>query len=112
MIKISQRLMISFTKNESEPDWRGYVYAVVLFLTAVVQSLFLHQYFHRCFIIGMRMRTAIIAAVYNKVGIIRGGREGGRSKGGGERERSFPVHKMCSYEGCISIISLIALFLD
>ena len=61
------RLMINFTKNESDPDWHGYVYAVLLFLTAVVQSLFLHQYFHRCFTIGMRIRTAIIAAVYNKV---------------------------------------------
>ena len=77
--------MIGFTKDESEPDWRGYVYAVILFLTAVVQSLFLHQYFHRCFTIGMRMRTAIIAAVYNKVVILREGerererwREGGR----------------------------------
>ena len=59
--------MINFTKNESDPDWHGYVYAVLLFLTAVVQSLFLHQYFHRCFTIGMRIRTAIIAAVYNKV---------------------------------------------
>ena len=61
------RLMINFTKNESDPEWRGYIYAVLLFLTAVVQSLFLHQYFHRCFTIGMRIRTAIIAAVYNKV---------------------------------------------
>ena len=59
--------MINFTKNESDPDWHGYVYAVLLFLTAVIQSLFLHQYFHRCFTIGMRIRTAIIAAVYNKV---------------------------------------------
>ena len=71
--------MIGFTKDESEPEWRGYVYAVILFLTAVVQSLFLHQYFHRCFTIGMRMRTAIIAAVYNKVVILRSERErGGR----------------------------------
>ena len=59
--------MINFTKDGSEPGWRGYLYAVLLFLTAVVQSLFLHQYFHRCYTIGMRIRTVIIAAVYNKV---------------------------------------------
>ena len=81
--------MIGFTKDESEPDWRGYVYAVILFLTAVVQSLFLHQYFHRCFTIGMRMRTAIIAAVYNKVVILRSERERGREREG-ERETQCP----------------------
>ena len=64
---LSFRLMINFTKDPSEPDWRGYLYAVLLFITAAIQSLFLHQYFHRCYTIGMRMRTALIAAIYNKV---------------------------------------------
>ena len=59
--------MIGFTKDTSEPDWNGYFYAVLLFVAAVIQSLFLHQYFHRCFRVGMRIRTAIIAAVYKKV---------------------------------------------
>ena len=36
-------------------------------MTAIIQSLFLHQYFHRCFTLGMRMRSAIVAAVYKKV---------------------------------------------
>ena len=59
--------MIRFTEDESEPSWKGYFYAVLLFVAAVVQSLLLHQYFHRCFTVGMRMRTAIVAAVYQKV---------------------------------------------
>ena len=59
--------MIQFAKDETQPDWHGYFYTVLFFLTALVQSLFLHQYFHRAFIIGMRIRTAVIAAVYNKV---------------------------------------------
>ena len=66
------RLMIQFTQNETQPDWHGYFYTVLFFLTALVQSLFLHQYFHRAFIIGMRIRTAVIAAVYNKVYNISG----------------------------------------
>ena len=61
------RLMIRFTEDPSESDWRGYLYAVLLFVTAVVQSLLLHQYFHRCFLVGMRVRTAVISAIYNKV---------------------------------------------
>ena len=62
------RLLITFTEDRDEPDWKGYFYAVLLFVTAVVQSLFLHQYFHRCFTLGMRMRSAIVAAIYKKVG--------------------------------------------
>ncbi len=59
--------MISFTNDPTVPYWHGYLYAFVLFLAAVVQSLFLQQYFHRCITLGMRMRTTIIAAVYDKV---------------------------------------------
>ena len=59
--------MIQFTKDETQPDWHGYLYTFLLFVTALVQSLFLHQYFHRAFVVGMRVRTAVIAAVYNKV---------------------------------------------
>ena len=62
--------MINFTEDRSEPAWKGYFYAVLLFIAAVVQSLLLHQYFHRCFVVGMRMRTAIVAAVYRKVSIL------------------------------------------
>ncbi|CAI8018869.1 Multidrug resistance-associated protein 1 [Geodia barretti] len=60
------KLLITFTEDRDEPDWKGYFYAALLFVTAVVQSLFLHQYFHRCFTLGMRMRSAIVAAIYKK----------------------------------------------
>ena len=46
------------------------MYTALMFLAAVVQSLCLHQYFHRCFVVGMRVRTAVIAAVYAKVRIL------------------------------------------
>ena len=59
--------MIHFTEDDSEPSWKGYFYAFLLFMAAVLQSLLLHQYFHRCFVVGMRIRTAIVAAVYQKV---------------------------------------------
>ena len=64
---IGYRLMIQFTKDETQPNWHGYFYTVMFFVNALVLSLFLHQYFHRVNLTGMRIRTAIIAAVYNKV---------------------------------------------
>ncbi|CAL8283935.1 unnamed protein product [Arctogadus glacialis] len=62
--------MISFTKNEEAPDWHGYMYAVLLVLVAVLQSLFLQQYFQRCFVLGMKVRTSIMAAVYKKALVV------------------------------------------
>ena len=64
------RLIIQFTEDELQPNWHGYVFALLLFTTASVQSLILNQYFYRAYIIGMRIRTAVIAAVYNKVNLI------------------------------------------
>lgn len=60
------KLMINFTENKTVPVWRGYVYAVLLFIVAEIQSVFLHQYFIRQNKLGMRLRTAVISAVYRK----------------------------------------------
>lgn len=62
------RLLISFVKGD-EPMWKGVVYALAMLLTAMVQTLFLAQYFHRMFLVGMRIRTALVAAIYRKVRI-------------------------------------------
>eukprot|EP00064_Thunnus_orientalis_P022566 superscaffoldBa00007722_g22772 len=59
--------MISFTQDKSRYTWEGYLYAVLLLVMALLQSLFLQQYFQRCFVLGMKVRTAIMAAVYKKI---------------------------------------------
>ncbi|XP_054885537.1 canalicular multispecific organic anion transporter 1 [Poeciliopsis prolifica] len=60
------KLMVSFTQDKSRYAWEGYLYAVLLLLVALLQSLFLQQYFQRCFVLGMKVRTALMAAVYKK----------------------------------------------
>ncbi|XP_019701146.1 multidrug resistance-associated protein 1 isoform X1 [Harpegnathos saltator] len=60
------RVLIAFVKEKEEPLWKGYFYAVLLFLTATLQTLVLSQYFHRMFLVGLRIRTALIAAIYRK----------------------------------------------
>ena len=54
-------------KNPDDPTWRGYFYACLLLIAAIMQSLVLQHYFHRCFVFGMHLKTAIIDIVYNKV---------------------------------------------
>ena len=64
---VYNRLLIKYMKDDSEPAWKGYFYAVLIFVPAVIQSLFYEHYFYHCFVIGMNLRTAIVSIVYNKV---------------------------------------------
>uniref|UniRef100_A0A8C5H691 Multidrug resistance-associated protein 1 n=1 Tax=Gouania willdenowi TaxID=441366 RepID=A0A8C5H691_GOUWI len=64
------RLLIRFVNDSSAPTWQGYFYTVLLFMCTCAQSLILQKYFHVCFVSGMRLRTAIIGAVYRKALVI------------------------------------------
>ena len=66
-MRSSCRLIIKFAQDESQPDFYGYIYAGLLFLIVTLQTLLLNKFFHLSKAVGMRMRTAIITAVYNKV---------------------------------------------
>ncbi|KAG8435477.1 hypothetical protein GDO86_013419 [Hymenochirus boettgeri] len=60
------KLMMSFTADLTDFQWKGFLYAALLFVTALLQSFLLQQYFHRCFVLGMRVRTTLMATVYKK----------------------------------------------
>ncbi|XP_036051966.1 multidrug resistance-associated protein 1 isoform X4 [Onychomys torridus] len=64
------KLIINFVNDREAPDWQGYFYTALLFVTACLQTLVLHQYFHICFISGMRIKTAVVGAVYRKALVI------------------------------------------
>ncbi|KAI2474232.1 hypothetical protein C4B38_000299, partial [Diabrotica virgifera virgifera] len=57
--------LISYTRFNQEM-WKGYLYAVLLFITATIQTLFLAQYFNRMFVVGMRIRTVLVSTIYRK----------------------------------------------
>lgn len=59
------RLIIDYVSGD-EPVWRGYLYAGLLFGIASTQTLFLAQYFHRMFLVGLRIRTALISSIFRK----------------------------------------------
>lgn len=46
--------------------------------SAVCSSISLHQYFHRCFRTGMRLKSAVIGLVYKKALKIRPGQSKGK----------------------------------
>uniref|UniRef100_A0A8B9G5I3 Canalicular multispecific organic anion transporter 1 n=1 Tax=Amazona collaria TaxID=241587 RepID=A0A8B9G5I3_9PSIT len=63
------KLLIAFVSDEESFAWQGYVYAILLFLSAMIQSLCLQQYFTLCFKLGTQVRASLIAAIYKKVGV-------------------------------------------
>jgi hypothetical protein len=62
--------MMEFAKNFTDlGDSKletGVLIAFSMLLTAILQTVFLHQYFHVCMITGMRLKSAIIAVIYRK----------------------------------------------
>nr|XP_010299762.1 PREDICTED: canalicular multispecific organic anion transporter 1 [Balearica regulorum gibbericeps] len=60
------KLLIAFVSDEESFAWQGYLYAILLFLTALIQSLCLQQYFSLCFQLGTNVRASLIAAIYKK----------------------------------------------
>jgi len=53
--------------SESIETWKGYIYALLMFLTAIGNSLLMHTMFKLSFDIGGRASAAIISMVYKKV---------------------------------------------
>ncbi|KAI9339681.1 P-loop containing nucleoside triphosphate hydrolase protein [Obelidium mucronatum] len=53
-------------KGHEQPISRGFSIAVLMLLAAVCQTFLLHQYFHTCIVIGMRVKAAVITAIYQK----------------------------------------------
>uniref|UniRef100_A0A673UDD6 Multidrug resistance-associated protein 1 n=1 Tax=Suricata suricatta TaxID=37032 RepID=A0A673UDD6_SURSU len=60
------KLLISFANNRDSYVWTGYLYAVLFFVVALIQSLCLQNYFQLCFILGINVRSTIMASVYKK----------------------------------------------
>lgn len=65
------RLLISFVRSYNgddtpQPPIRGAAIALAMFAVSISQTVFLHQYFQRAFETGMRIRSALTAAIYKK----------------------------------------------
>uniref|UniRef100_A0A670Y9T2 ABC-type glutathione-S-conjugate transporter n=1 Tax=Pseudonaja textilis TaxID=8673 RepID=A0A670Y9T2_PSETE len=62
-------LFLDFINDQEAPLWIGYFYAAAMFLLACLQTLFEQRYMYMCFVLGMRLKTAITGLVYRKVNL-------------------------------------------
>ncbi|CAG7728120.1 unnamed protein product [Allacma fusca] len=52
--------------NSDEHVWKGYFYALLMLVTTITQTILLGQYFIRMQVVGMRTRSALVSAIYQK----------------------------------------------
>ena len=57
--------MINFVYSDA-PLWHGFLYAVTFFLLALISAILNGQFQMKCFLVGFRIRTALISAIYRK----------------------------------------------
>nr|KAG5698990.1 hypothetical protein BaRGS_033503 [Batillaria attramentaria] len=60
-------LLITYTQATEDREWKGYVIAVGMLVVSWSQTVFYHQHYHVAMTTGMRMKTALMAAIYKKV---------------------------------------------
>jgi len=58
--------LIDFLKDNNAPWTDGAFLTLAVTISQTLMSLFLHHYFYQCYLTGLRVRTAIVAAVYRK----------------------------------------------
>ncbi|KAL3981708.1 multi drug resistance-associated protein (MRP) [Acanthocheilonema viteae] len=58
--------LISYIEDRKRPLWMGIAISFSMFTVALVQSMILHQYFHKMFMLGMNVRSVLTNAVYIK----------------------------------------------
>ncbi|KAF7949291.1 hypothetical protein EAE96_008456 [Botrytis aclada] len=66
LLKLLIKWVESRTTDEPQPVIRGAAIALGMFSVSVGQTMALHQYFQRAFETGMRIKTALTAAIYGK----------------------------------------------
>ncbi len=57
--------IIAFVDSD-DAMWRGVFFCGLLLVTATTQTLMLSQYFYKMYLIGLKIRSALILAVYKK----------------------------------------------
>jgi len=63
-------LVVAHVSSTEGEQWKGFVYAGSMFAVAAVQSILNGQYNKRMMFIGLRVRTALSAAVYKKALVV------------------------------------------
>ena len=59
-------LIIDFVEDRDAPQWRGYLYVVLICVSTFLNTLMNNHCFYIEYLVGLRVRTALTSAIYRK----------------------------------------------
>ncbi|XP_044159188.1 multidrug resistance-associated protein 1-like [Bufo gargarizans] len=98
------RLLLGSLKNSLTPTWQSFLIAVLLLICPCFQSLFLHQHDYQCYVIGLRLRSAIVGSVYKKALVISNAGRKNSSAGEIVNLISTDVQKLMDLSTCLNYV--------
>ncbi|XP_075422196.1 multidrug resistance-associated protein 1-like isoform X3 [Ascaphus truei] len=98
------RLLLDRLKDPLSPAWHGFLVAVLLLICPCGQSLFLHQHDYICYVIGMRVKSAIVGSVYKKALVISNAGRKNSSAGEIVNLISSDVQKLMDLSTCLNYV--------
>ncbi|XP_063790449.1 multidrug resistance-associated protein 1-like [Pseudophryne corroboree] len=98
------RLLLDRLKDPTAPTWQSLAVAVLLFICPCGQSLFLQQHDYICYVIGMRLRSAIVGSVYKKALVISNSGRKNSSTGEIVNLISTDVQKLMDLATCLNYV--------
>ena len=73
--------LIKFLRDESAPLSRGLYLTAAVTISQLLMSFCLRHYFFRCYLVGLRARTALVVAIYRKALVLSTSERQKRSAG-------------------------------
>lgn len=73
--------MIVFLRNPESPIWHGLAFTAAVTVSQLTMSLCLRHYFFKCYATGLRVRSAVVVAVYRKALVLSSGERQTRTLG-------------------------------
>ena len=58
-------MLIDFVQS-NEPDWKGYLYMALIVSVTLLNTLLNSQCFYIQYLVGLRIKTALISGIYRK----------------------------------------------
>ncbi|XP_075035855.1 multidrug resistance-associated protein 1-like [Mixophyes fleayi] len=98
------RLFLDRLKDPEAPTWQSFLVAILMFISPCGQSLFLHQHDYTCYVIGMRLRSAIVGSVYKKALVISNSGRKNSSAGEIVNLISTDVQKLMDLATCLNYL--------
>jgi len=61
------RLLITYVDDENEETWKGYLYAILILVSALSQTLILNRYYFCMWKVYMNVQSSLNPIIYTKV---------------------------------------------